>query len=246
MRLRLRLFGLLASCWAGTAATAAAEPGGVSWSATAGLVSDYRFRGLSLSDGHAAPQASLTLSHGSGAYASLWASTLDGFGAVGGADLEIDASVGIRRPLADGTIDLGLLYYAYPGASGGDHEFFEPTLSFTRTAGPLTAKLAAAFAPAQDALAGNSNLYLAADLSAPLPRTPITLRTHLGRSTGHTPLTPTGDYLDWQLGADLTWRNLTLGLAYMDTDLTTAGAASAGATKDVVDGAIVLSLAVAF
>ena len=73
----------------------------------------------------------------------------------------------------------------------------------------------------------------------------MTLRAHLGRSTGDTPLTPTGDYRDWQLGADLSWRNLTLGIAYVDTDLTTA-AASAGATKDVVDGAIVLSLGAAF
>lgn len=240
----LRLIGLFVLCCPGAAA--AAEGDRLSLSATVGLVSDYRFRGLSLADGHAAPQASLTVGHGSGAYATIWASTLDGFGAVGGADVEVDASVGIRRPLAGGTADIGLLYYAYPGSSGGDYEFFEPYVGFTRTVGPLTAKVSAAFAPAQDALGGNSNLYLAADLSAPVPRTPLTLRGHVGRSSGRTPLSPTGEYLDWQLGVDLAWRNLTLGMSYVDTDLGAADAASVGARKDIVDAAIVVSLSAAF
>lgn len=239
----LRLIGIIGLCWPGMAA---AEGEGFSLSATAGLVSDYRFRGISLSDGQFAPQAGLTLGHNSGAYAALWSSTLDGFGAVGGADVEIDASVGIRRPLAGGTADIGLLYYAYPGSAGGDYEFFEPYVSFSRAIGPVTTKIAAAFAPAQDALGGNSNLYLAADSSAPVPRTPLTLRGHVGRSSGRTPLSPSGDYLDWQLGVDLAWRNLTLGLSYIDTDLSAADALSAGATMDIVDTAVVFSLAASF
>lgn len=240
----LRLIGVIGLCWPGMAAAAAGE--GLSLSATVGLVSDYRFRGISLSDGQVAPQASLTVSHDSGAYAALWSSTLDGFGAVGGADVEIDASAGVRRPLAGGTADIGLLYYAYPGSAGGDYEFFEPYVSFSRAIGPVTAKIAAAFAPAQDALGGNSNLYLAADLAAPVPRTPLTLRGHVGRSSGRTPLSPSGEYLDWQLGVDLAWRNLTLGLSYVDTDLGAADALSAGAAKDIVDTAVVFSLAASF
>ena len=45
-------------------------------SGEASLVSDYRFRGVSLSGGHPAAQASLTLEHDSGFYGNLWGSTL--------------------------------------------------------------------------------------------------------------------------------------------------------------------------
>ena len=37
--------------------------------------------------------------------------------------------------------------------------------------------------------------------------------------------TPTGDYWDWSLGADTTWRNLTLGLAWVDTNISDRKAA---------------------
>ena len=44
---------------------------------------------------------------------------------------------------------------------------------------------------------------------------------------GNTPLTPSGDYVDWSLGASVAWRNLTFGVAYVDTNLSAAEAALA-------------------
>ena len=210
------------------------------------LVSDYRFRGISLSAEHPALQPTLTAQHSSGLYAGLWTSNLDGFGELGGSNLELDFFGGLRRPLAGGSADVGLLYYAYPGSSGGDYEFFEPYLNFSRTFGPVTAKVSAAFAPAQAALGGNSNVYLAADASASIPRTPLSVRAHVGRSSGDTPLSPGGGYFEWQIGGDLVWRNLTLGISYVDTDIDAREAASAGATGDIVDGAVILSLSASF
>lgn len=238
----LGLAGLLAP----EAALAQPPAPAFSLEAAVTLVSDYRFRGISLSDGHAALQATATLRHGSGFYAGAWTSTLDGFGELGGSNLELDLYAGARRPLAGGSADIGLLYYAYPGSSGGDFEFFEPYASFSRSFGPMTAKLSAAFAPAQDALGGNSNLYLAADLSLALPSTAVTLRAHAGRSHGETPLTPGGEYLEWQLGIDIAWRGLTLGVSYADTDLSAAEAARAGATRQIVAPTILLSASASF
>ena len=231
---------------ASAAAPQTRPPAAFSFEGAATLVSDYRFRGISLSDGHAAIQGTATARHRSGAYLGFWASTLDGFGELGGSNLELDIFGGIRRPLAGGTLDIGLLYYAYPGSSGGDFEFFEPYASYSRSFGPVTAKLSAAFAPAQDALGRNSNFFMAADLAVALPTTPLTLRAHVGRSSGDTPLSPTGAYFEWQLGADLAWRGLTFGLSYVDTDPSAADAISMGATSENVAAAVVLSLTANF
>ena len=48
------------------------------------------------------------------------------------------------------------------------------------------------------------------------------------------------------VGADVAYKNLTLGVAYVDTDLSGAQAARGGATKDIVDSAVVFSLTAAF
>ena len=65
-------------------------------SGEAGLVSDYRYRGVSLSRGHPALQAELTLEHESGLYADLWGSTL------GHRDeAEIDFTGGLAKDLSD-------------------------------------------------------------------------------------------------------------------------------------------------
>lgn len=228
-----------------------AEPAsGVSpFSVTGGitLVSQYRFRGISLSDEQPALQGTITLSHDSGAYAGLWSSTIDGFGERGGSNAEVDLYAGYATTVASGIkLDGGLLYYAYPGSRGGDFEFFEPYASVSGTLGPATAKAGVAYAWDQDALGGNSNLYVYGDLSGGLPGSPFTLKAHLGFSKGDTRLSPGGDYYDWLVGADYTRGNATLGIAYVNTDLSRAGARRAGIARDIVDGALVASLGIAF
>lgn len=211
------------------------------------LASQYRFRGISLSDEQVALQGTLNLNHESGLYAGVWGSSIDGFGELGGSNLELDLYAGYRRQVADGvTVDAGLLYYAYPGSSGGDFEFFEPYANVTVTRGPVTVKAGGAFAPSQDGIGNNSNVYIFGDASLAIPNTPITLTGHLGNSHGDTTLTPSGDYLDWSLGASVAWRNLSLGVAYVDTNLSGAEAVSGGATRDIVDGAVVATLTASF
>ena len=201
----------------------------VDFTASLGVVSDYRFRGISLSDTHPSFQGGVAGTHRSGAYAGVSAYTLDGFGELGGSNLELDLYAGYRRSIGSVTADAGLLYYAYPGASGGSFEFFEPYASVVAPIGPVTAKLSAAYAPPQDGLNGNANLYLAGELALPIRSTPVTLKVRLGRSSGDTPLTPDGRYHEWLVGADYALGQLTLSAAITGTDIKTAEARAAGA-----------------
>lgn len=211
------------------------------------LVSKYRFRGIGLSDEDPAIQGTINLNHDSGLYAGVWSSSIDGFGELGGSNIEVDLYGGYKKDIGGGfAADVGLLYYAYPGSKGGDFEFFEPYANVSTAVGPATLKVGGAFAPAQDGIGGNSNIYLFSDAGLPIKGTPITLNAHLGWSKGDSTLTPGGDYFDWSLGASAAWRNLTFGAAYVDTNISRRDAFSAGATKKIVDGTVVLSLGASF
>lgn len=211
------------------------------------LATEYRFRGISLSDQDPALQATINLNHESGFYAGIWASNLEGFGAVGGASAEVDLYAGYKREVArDVTVDGGLLYYVYPGADTGDFNYFEPYANISLTRGPFTTKVGLAYAWEQDPLGGNDNLYVFNDNSVAIPGTPITLVSHVGLNTGGSGAAFGSDYLDWSLGASLAWRNLTLGLSYVDTDIGDAQALSVGATRDIVDAAIVATISASF
>lgn len=86
-------------------------------------VSDYRFRGLSLSDRKPALQAGLTVSHESGLYGGVFTSTIDEYGrdAAGkGATVELDYTVGWAFAAAGLDFDLAASVYTYPGGKDVD------------------------------------------------------------------------------------------------------------------------------
>lgn len=186
------------------------------------LVSDYRFRGISQTDKRFAVQGTFTLAHESGLYATVWGSSIDDY-VYNGADQEIDLSAGFRKTVNGTTFDAGVLYYYYPGSGGIDSDFFEPYASVSHTLGPVTGKLSAAYAPGQSALSiGNGredNLYVAGDLSAGVPGTPVSLSAYLGHSFGPSYLTVGDEYTDWGLAASYTVSSLTFALGYVDTDV---------------------------
>lgn len=229
----------------GAAEQAAADA--VTISGGTALVSSYRFRGIDLSDENMAVQGWIGVTHESGLYAGTWASSVDGFGELGGSNLELDIYAGYKTALANGvTLDGGLIYYAYPGSTGGNFEFFEPYAKLGLEAGPAAWTLGVAYAPAQDAIGGKDNIFLSADASLPIEGTPFALDAHVGRSEGDTSLTPGGGYTDWSLGASASWKALTARIAYVDTDISDFDAIAAGATPDIVDEAVVVSLTAAF
>lgn len=205
------------------------------------LVSDYRFRGISQTDKRFAIQGTATVAHSSGFYGTVWGSSIDDY-VYNGADAEIDLSAGYRRTTGGTTFDVGVLYYYYPGSGGINSDFFEPYASVSHTLGPVTAKGSVAYAPKQAALSvGNGkedNLYLAGDLSAGIPNTPIGITAHLGHTFGPSYLAIGKGYTDWSLAASVTTSGLTFGVAYVDTDddfITPSGrnAAKAGVVASV-------------
>ena len=246
--MRKTLF-ILTLGWAGafavTPALAEDLGGGFTINGGATVVSDYRFRGISQTDKRFAIQGTFTLGHESGFYATVWGSSIDDYVAAG-ADAELDLIAGYRRTFGGTTVDVGVLYYYYPGSSNANTDFVEPYVSVAHTFGPVTAKATAAYAPSQAALtvgAGNEdNLYIAGDLSATIPSTPVSLTAHVGHSFGPSYLTIGDEYTDWSLGASVAWRNLSFGLAYVDTDGTFITPSGRNASK----AGVVASVGVSF
>lgn len=266
------------------AATAAhadetAPPPALTVSGYVALVSDYRFRGVSHSNGGAAVQGAITVSHESGAYAAVWSSNLAGWGAFGGSNLELDLIAGYKFPVSSAVaLDVGLTFYTYPGGASKT-AFAEPFVKASSTLGPANLMVGVAYAPKQEALgkwynsgasavAGvydnpgdkKDNLYVWTDAAAGIPSTPVTLKGHIGYSKGNsglgpngTSVTPTGKYVDWLLGADIAVGKLTLGVAYVDTDISDAEAAylqpnfsSIKDGKTIAGSKVVVSLSAAF
>jgi uncharacterized protein (TIGR02001 family) len=231
----------------------------VTVSGSVAVVSDYKFRGISQTDGNFAVQGGITVSHASGFYVSVWGSSVDDYvTAHGTAHQEIDLIAGYKHSFDGGvTVDVGALYYVYPGTRASidksASDFVEPYASVAYAIGPVTAKVTGNYAPKQKALAidqGQSgllkkedNFYLAGDLSVAIPKTPIGLTAHLGHTWGPSWLSgPTDEYTDWGVGATFTYKSLTFGVNYVDTDTTFITPSS----KDAAKGGILGSVSVAF
>lgn len=105
---------------AGTAAFAQDKAPAPSFTFTGnvGVVSDYRFRGLTQTNYDGALQAGVDLAHKSGLYVGVWASNVKWIKEYSGAsagEAEVDIYGGYKREIAtDLTIDLGAIGYMYP------------------------------------------------------------------------------------------------------------------------------------
>ena len=212
----------------------------------AAVVSDYRFRGISQTDKRFALQGGITVTHESGFYVSTWGSSIDDYVAAS-SDQELDLIAGYSRTFGAATVDVGVLYYYYPGSGGANTDFVEPYASVKGTFGPTTAKLSAAYAPKSRALSVDGgltredNLYVAGDLSASVPNTPLGVSAHLGHSFGPSSLTIGKEYTDWNIGATYTWSHLTFGVSYVDTDKSLYSPSGRNISKAGVVGSITAS-----
>ncbi|WOK35205.1 TorF family putative porin [Sphingomonas sp. C3-2] len=217
------------------AAETAADTPEFTVSGAATIVSDYRFRGVSLTGKDPAVQATINLAHESGVYIGAWGSSIDMGDRYGATEIDFYAGwAGSIAPRTD--LDMAVAYYSYPGGSGpGKIEFFETSAKLSHDLGPLRTTLGMNYSWDQAAL-GDDNLYLYGEAAASIPGTPLTLKARGGRTRGA--LSPrAGSYHDWSLGADAGFGPITVGLAYVDTDLGRGARA---------DGAALLSISAAF
>jgi uncharacterized protein (TIGR02001 family) len=216
------------------------------------LVTDYRFRGVSLSGGDPAIQGGITLNHSSGFYVGTWSSSLQSTPVYGSQELDIFG--GWTGEVASGlTLDAGLLYYVYPNGHLGDANYWEPYVSLSGSLGPARLKVGAAYDWKQKGLldnAGNKadNLYVYGNLDVGVPGTPLTVSGHIGYTDGV--LSPcyycagTGTFndktgWDYSIGASATiFGPLTAGISYIGV--------SGASVNDYTDDAVVGTLTASF
>lgn len=114
---KTQLIVLAAIALAGTAAVAqtkAPEPD-YTFSYNVGLVTDYRYRGISQSRLKPALQGGVDFAHKSGFYLGTWASSIKWIKDAGGdAPAEIDLYGGYKSSYKDIGYDVGILSYQYP------------------------------------------------------------------------------------------------------------------------------------
>lgn len=173
-------------------------------------VSDYRFRGVSLSDKDFAIQPSLTVKHESGLYVGVWGSNL---AENAGDDIEVDIYAGFAGGDAI-TYDIGATYYVYPGVSS--FNYFEFTGKLGTTVGPATIGGQLSYVPSQDNTGNSDNIYVATNAAIALPDSPISIVGSVGLEDGA--FTAGSTKLDWSLGLTANVAGFTLGASYVDTD----------------------------
>jgi uncharacterized protein (TIGR02001 family) len=184
--------------------------GPISVSGGVAVVSDYRFRGVSLSDKDFAVQPFLTISHESGLYAGVWGSNI---AENSGDDVEVDLYAGFSGG-EELTYDIGATYYLYPGVSSFNYVEFTGKLG--STVGPANVGVQLSYVPSQDNTGNNDNIYFGTNANIAVPNTPISIVASMGVEDGA--FTAGNEKVDWSLGLTAAVSGFTLGASYVDTN----------------------------
>lgn len=205
---------------------------GLSFSGSAAVTSDYRFRGMTQTYSDPAVQAGFTLSHTSGLYASLWGSNVN----FGSADphLELDPSIGFTTPLAlsptfKPTLDIGVVEYNYPSATDGFNwtEFYAK-LIFADVLVKGSSLLTNVNYTNDWAAVGGNSWNFNVGYSAPFGDTGFGGVANVGYTTMDEKALASGDdsYVDWKVGVNYAVKSipgLSAELAAVGTDIDTDG-----------------------
>ena len=222
-----------------------AASGPFSLSGGISVTSDYRFRGVSLSNEKVAVQPTLTLSHESGFYVGVWGSSLPDSPPFG--KFELDVYGGFATEIASGTtVDVGVTWYTYPGSEdgGAPTDYFEGIGKLSHDIGPVSVTGLVAYAPKQSSLGDDDNIYLNLAAGYGIPNTPVTLTAGVGYTDGSLGLVAAdGNYLDWSLGASFAAGPATFSVQYIDTDVKKTGIK---AVDTLYDSTVVFTLCVSF
>jgi uncharacterized protein (TIGR02001 family) len=201
---------------------------------SAGVWSQYRFRGISQSDNKPVLQGSLTLTHKSGFYLSTWGSSASaGNSTVNIGGTEIDVFGGWSHTYKGGlTIDGGLYGYLYPGEKHANPlynylygpmpsiNYYEVYGDVSKVWGPITAKLGVNWAPNQavfDYTNTHYSVYEYGELSYAFPKFPLTIHSHLGHTGGGFDYTK--QYIDYTVGATYKWKALSFDVSFVGTNV---------------------------
>lgn len=176
-------------------------------SANVAIVSDYRFRGISLSDRDPAIQGGIDVSMDNGLFVGGWASSVAD---TGGSNVELDLYAGYSGSAAGLDYTVTALGYLYPGGSGVN--YYEVSAGVEKPVGPATLGLEVAYVPDQTNFPGD-NVYVSGTAAVAIPDTPFSTTARVGRETS--------DFIkkwDWETGISYASGNFSTSLSYVDSD----------------------------
>ncbi|MDP3175918.1 MAG: TorF family putative porin [Phenylobacterium sp.] len=209
----------------------------VKTSASIGAYSDYRLRGMSLSDKTAVMQgsieASVPLSDNVSIFAGLWGSSLDKEAGAGA--LEADLYGGVAVTTGDLSWKATYLRIVFPDDSPADIDFDQYAASVSFPLGPVGGTVGVVH---DEYNGGTQSTYVYGSGSYTVPDTPLSLKATLGYEDGD----PFDGKWNWGLGVGYTYKAVTFGLEYIDTDTQTIAAT----VKDLTDSTVVVSLTSSF
>ncbi|WP_435574980.1 TorF family putative porin [Acinetobacter towneri] len=243
MNMRFKTLFAAAMMAASGLSMASESTSALSFSGTAAMTSDYRFRGMTQTMSDPAVQAGFALSHDSGLYAGVWGSNVD-FG--GTAHLELDPYLGYATTLdsfaSKPLLDVGLWYYLYPSESDLNWLEAYAKLGFSDV-GFKDASLSTAINYSNDFLGGDTDAwYFNATYTAPIGSTGFSGVAGLGYTQADDFDFGGGkdSYVDWKVGVSYNFASvegLSAELAAVGTDIDTDGFSHA-AKRGVETGAV--------
>jgi len=202
---------------------------GLSFSGSAALTTDYRFRGMTQTESDPAVQGGFALSHSSGLYAGVWASNVH-FSAEDPTHLELDPYIGYATELpfaGKPTLDVGLWYYGYPSSSDINWLELYAKLGFSDLVTSGDSFLAAINYTNDWAGSDEDGWYLNATYNIPFADTgfggvasvgytKVDIDDYFGEDD------PSDDYVDWKVGVTYSVKSvegLTAELAAIGTNI---------------------------
>jgi uncharacterized protein (TIGR02001 family) len=193
--------------------------------ANVGLFSDYRFRGFSQTDYQPAIQGGFDFAHKSGFYLGNWNSNVSST-LYNGAPIEMDFYGGYKHSFGDFGLDVGVIYYYYPG-TGEYNPSFEPKnfeAYIGGSYGPVSIKYFYSFtnffgleAPGVET---KGSQYVDFSFSYPIEGTGFGINAHAGfqKVKNYQQLgSPKDDVWDYRVGVTYDWNSWIFGLAWVGT-----------------------------
>jgi uncharacterized protein (TIGR02001 family) len=230
------------------------------------IASDYRFRGVSQTFMLPTIQGGIDYAHASGFYAGNWNSNVSSAQYANGGGIEMDFYAGYKMALGDVGLDVGTLYYYYPGAeyTGTKEKYDNHEIYLGASYGPFSAKVSYALT---DYFGANANTVAITTLAGPVESGDsdgttylelnyaqevapgLTLSAHLGATQFET--YKSLDYTDYKVGVTYGLSGWNLGLAYVGTSMDQEGKdfntlTLNGNREELYDGGLVLSVAKSF
>jgi uncharacterized protein (TIGR02001 family) len=196
-----------------------------------GLFSSYRFRGIDQTYGKPALQGGFDYAHSSGFYVGNWNSNVQSGAGYPGGNLEMDFYGGYKASFGDFGIDVGALYYYYPGTDSAAGRTGAPTNN-------RNGKIATGSVNNKEVYIGGSWKFISLKYSQAISdyfSTPDTKNSNyldlsanydlgegwgIGGHVGHLNFKNmnSANYTDWKLGVTKDISGWVIGASYVDTN----------------------------